>query len=531
MDSYKLPFPKGTRAYCTQGNNNTAPGASHSPGSKAAYAFDFSLAPGNADEGELIIAASGGTVAMFREDTPDYVTGYAGRGRGNYLVIRHTDGTCDVYMHLKQGSVSEFGMSVGTPVRQGQPICRLGKTGFCFGAHLHFQRQVCGASYYEQSILTPFEDVAGGIPQQGNSYISQNELKEEEEPLTLKQALEEITTQRADSLLNPSHALQTVALQQALGAPLSGVSLLTGPDSLQYHVQIFERDTLYLRAAPPIDAANVKRMSQRLTADANDPWGLQLWRHTYSNVGVEFQPRWSSHQFVLSELDQAPLGAPLGGGTTNGVHTQTIEGKHYEAEVYVNDTIYWVAGIWGDIRRLSQLQQAGALKNWLSSITVERGTTVLKPAQALTDAASRDNLGAPLSAPVRLTAPNGQEYHVQVFAHDTLYLRATPPIDTDDVHRMSLLLIADPDDLWGNMLWEHTYANVGVEFQSRWASHQFVLNQLGQEPLGAPLGGGVSNGVHIRTIDGKSHEIEIYARDTIYWIPPAWGDIRRLSDL
>ncbi len=534
---YLLPFPKGTKVWCTQGNNNTAPGASHAPGSKAAFAFDFSLAPGDADEGELIIAATGGIVAGIREDTPDDVTGSAGRGRGNYILIAHTDGTCDIYMHLKYASISEFDLTIGSQVVRGQPIARLGKTGYCFGAHLHFQRQGCGSctipcnkNYFQQSVPMTFDDVPGdGVPKAGLSYISQNELGGQ--PLTLEEALEEVTAQRHNALLLPARAFLAVAQQTGLGAPLSGLAQLVGPNGRPYHVQVFENDTLYLLAIPPIEQANVGRMNALLAADPNDPLGRLLWAHTYSNAGVTFQAQWASHLFALQQTASTPLGAPMGGGVTNGVHTNFIDGKRYEAEVYTRDTIYWIAGIWGEIYRMSQAQQSHALAFWLQEITTARHQAVLEPPRALLTFAGQAGLGAPLSVARRVTDPAGRAHHVQVFEGDTLYLPADFPATAANVRRMSPLLLADPNDAWGLRLWEHTYANVGVTFHPYWASHQFVLRQLGNDPLGAPLGGGSMNGVHTRTVDGARYEIEVYARDTIYWVPPNWGTILRKSDL
>jgi hypothetical protein len=524
---YKLPFPQGTEVWCTQGNNNTASFSSHRPGTKAAYAFDFSLAPGDADEGELLIAAAGGTVAMFKEDTPNYVTGDAGVGKGNYVVIRHDDGFCDLYMHLTYGCVSEFGLAVGSQVVQGQPVGRLGKTGRCYGAHLHFQRQYCGNSYWEQSVAVTFDDV--GTPQAGVKYIAGNE----EIPvpvLSLADVLDDITAQRTQVTIEPARALLAAAAQANLGAPLSGIVPVIDPNNMQHYVQVFEKDTLYLYTSSPI--GSVGSMRDLLIADPDDAWGLALWQHTYANAGLQYKSYWSSHQHVRAQLSANPLGAPLGGGTTNGVHPAIIENKRYEAEVYAADTIYWVVGAWGDVHRLSDLQQWGALRAWLEQITGQQADKLLKPAIALMNVAQEENVGAPLSGLSQLNHPSdGRPYFIQVFEADTLYLHADPPINQSHVGSMRNLLVAAANDPWGLILWEHTYANAGLQFRPGWSSHQYVLGQLAQNPLGAPLGGGTSNGVHMRSIDGVAHEIEVYARDTIYWRPPAWGTILRRSDL
>jgi hypothetical protein len=527
--SYKLPFPKGKQVWCTQGNNNTAEGSSHRPNTKAAYALDFSLAPGDNDEGELIVAAAGGTVTMIKEDTPNHVTREAGLGQGNYLVIRHNDGFCDLYMHLMYGCVSEFGLVVGSQVVQGQPVARLGKTGFCFGAHLHFQRQHCGASYWEQSVPVTFDDV-GGTPRMVIMYVSGNEAVPQP-VVQLEDVLDDITAQRTAVVLEPARALLAAAAQSGLGASLSGISRVPDPKNVQHYVQVFEKDALYLSTAVPAQVGNVGSMRNLLTANAADAWGLALWKHTYTSAGVEYRSYWSSHQYVLAQLAGKPLGAPLGGGTTNGVYPEIIGVKRYEAEVYAEDTIYWVVNEWGDIHRLSDLGQPGELRTWLEGITSQQADKLLKPARAFLAVAQAQNAGAPLSGISRINHPNGRPYFVQVFEADTLYLHADPPINQSHVGSMRTLLVATPNDPWGLILWKHTYANAGLQFHSGWSSHQYVQGQLAQNPLGAPLGGDGSNGVYMRTIGGQAYEIEVYARDTIYWLPPAWGTIHRRSQL
>lgn len=354
MDIYMLPFSQGTEVVVTQGNNNP-----YSHYDKAAYAFDFQTPQG---EGTILVAALGGVVAMIKEDCPDDRCGGEGlAGQANHLVIRHDDGFFDLYTHLKFGSISEFGLSIGTRVTRGQSVARLGKTGYTnCRPHLHFQREQGGPSYWQQSVPVVFADVPGdGIPKQGQHYISGNSL---EQPPSLKNALQGITVAQNNVLLMPSRAFKVYAQQKQLGAPLSNVTRLTAPDGRQYFVQVFEGDTVYVHIAPPdgqTDWTDVRSMNNLLIENRSDEWGIQLWKQTYANAGVEFRPSWSSHQYVLNQLLVKPLGAPLGGGSTNGVHMLPVGQKHYEAEVYARDTIYWTPPNWGDIRRLSELEEDG----------------------------------------------------------------------------------------------------------------------------------------------------------------------------
>ena len=77
--------------------------------------------------GTPILAAASGNVILSR------VGGYNG-GYGNYVVIKHPNGTQTLYAHMSSNAVS-----VGDYVAQGQTVGRVGSTGRSTGAHLHFE--------------------------------------------------------------------------------------------------------------------------------------------------------------------------------------------------------------------------------------------------------------------------------------------------------------------------------------------------------------------------------------------------------
>jgi murein DD-endopeptidase MepM/ murein hydrolase activator NlpD len=77
--------------------------------------------------GAPIHAAADGDVIVSRQG------GYNG-GYGNYVVIRHPNGTQTLYAHMQSTAVSQ-----GQHVSQGQTVGYLGNTGRSTGPHLHFE--------------------------------------------------------------------------------------------------------------------------------------------------------------------------------------------------------------------------------------------------------------------------------------------------------------------------------------------------------------------------------------------------------
>lgn len=392
-----LPFRNGTYVQVTQGNRNTDPNATHHSSTNSAWAYDFNLAAGDIDEGSEIVAASAGIVAKIKEDTPNDWTGESQRGKqtDNHIVLALPDGTCDAYLHIQQNSVSEAALTVGSQVARGQRIARLGKTGYCFGAHLHFQRQKCGQGHcgpfpctqnrIQPSIQLVFPEfgVPYNVPSTDHVSIAGRWFTSRNTPQassSLKDALQANLTQRASSLLLPaSSSFAAMAQQQALGAALSAVRKGTAPSGQAYAYQVFEGDTLYL----PLDPAgetnwnDVRRMTDLLRPIAPAPgyendWesfrqtilalaqpanrlARWLWEQTYANAGLTFNDKWASHWFALGQAGAAPLGAPLGGGPQAGQYLVTVGGTNYWAELYARDAIYWPEGQYRNIQRLSAL--------------------------------------------------------------------------------------------------------------------------------------------------------------------------------
>lgn len=89
---------------------------------------------GRAHRGHDVFAAAGTPLVAARGGTV-YWKAYQGSGAGHYIVIHGDDGKDYVYMHMQAASI----VNRGDAVRTGQPIGKVGCSGSCSGAHLHFE--------------------------------------------------------------------------------------------------------------------------------------------------------------------------------------------------------------------------------------------------------------------------------------------------------------------------------------------------------------------------------------------------------
>jgi hypothetical protein len=121
----RMPFKCGVRV-------NGEVRANHDPPN----AIDFNgLGGGDTDLGWPVVAAGPGVITISKY--------YTSNGYGNAIEIRHPSGARTFYAHLQ---VRRFG--VGTHVRQGQRIGRLGKSSakYTFTAHLHYEQRNASGS-------------------------------------------------------------------------------------------------------------------------------------------------------------------------------------------------------------------------------------------------------------------------------------------------------------------------------------------------------------------------------------------------
>lgn len=85
------------------------------------------------------IAAPGGTTIIAAAEGRVIANRYSA-SYGNLIIIDHGDGVSTSYNHMQERSPLE----VGTPVKAGQAIGRVGSTGMSTGNHLHFEVRVNG---------------------------------------------------------------------------------------------------------------------------------------------------------------------------------------------------------------------------------------------------------------------------------------------------------------------------------------------------------------------------------------------------
>lgn len=121
---YNLPFEHGKKVFLVQGYESLF---SH----KGERALDFKVKTGT-----KICAARGGVVFATRNDSDKRGLKPGNLSDGNYIMIRHADGSEANYWHFKKGGVL---VNPGDTVKTGQLIGLSGNTGYSAFPHLHFE--------------------------------------------------------------------------------------------------------------------------------------------------------------------------------------------------------------------------------------------------------------------------------------------------------------------------------------------------------------------------------------------------------
>jgi len=143
---YELPYLPGKKVIIAQGYNGFW---SH----KGENALDFWMR-----KGQTICAARGGVVIGARSDSKKGGPSYKYIDDGNYVIIKHDDSTCAAYWHLQYNGVM---VKSGDTVVAGQPIGKVGSTGYSSGPHLHFEVYCYDKNGNYHTIKTKFNTTRG----------------------------------------------------------------------------------------------------------------------------------------------------------------------------------------------------------------------------------------------------------------------------------------------------------------------------------------------------------------------------------
>lgn len=141
---YWLPYEESRSFLLIQASNSKM---SH----RAELSLDFKM-----KKGSKICAARDGIVTEARGDSDKGGLKEENLADGNYIIIRHKDGSIAKYWHLEKDGVF---VQVGDTVQKGQLIGASGNTGYTAFPHLHFQindqsgRQILTRFYTRKGII------------------------------------------------------------------------------------------------------------------------------------------------------------------------------------------------------------------------------------------------------------------------------------------------------------------------------------------------------------------------------------------
>lgn len=85
-----------------------------------------------------ILAVADGTIIEVQENSDQWGDGPEFRDYLNYLTLQHDNGEFSQYCHLAKGSVSKFGLHVGSRIKRGEHMGIAGMSGWMDRPHLHF---------------------------------------------------------------------------------------------------------------------------------------------------------------------------------------------------------------------------------------------------------------------------------------------------------------------------------------------------------------------------------------------------------
>jgi murein DD-endopeptidase MepM/ murein hydrolase activator NlpD len=149
---YRLPYPATEKRKVIQGNFGKH---SHGPGTGDEFATDWAMPVGSP-----VCAARSGIVVAIRQESEKQGVGPEFSRFGNYVVIRHDDGTFGQYLHLQKNGAL---VAVGQHVKTGEAIAQSGHTGNSTTPHLHFAVFVNKDGSIKRSLPIRWQTPAGVV--------------------------------------------------------------------------------------------------------------------------------------------------------------------------------------------------------------------------------------------------------------------------------------------------------------------------------------------------------------------------------
>ena len=152
---YRLPWPDGLSFMFTQ----VPDGRITSHFTRATlHAVDIAM-----PAGVPVLSARAGVVEAVEDGQGATADEEPATYEGNFVRVRHDDGTSAIYAHLKHGSVV---VAAGEPVHQGQLLGQSGDSGEVLRPHLHFAvlRSETNAVGWREEISVPVEFYIGLPP-------------------------------------------------------------------------------------------------------------------------------------------------------------------------------------------------------------------------------------------------------------------------------------------------------------------------------------------------------------------------------
>jgi len=143
---YRLPFQYKKKVFLIQAYESSF---SH----KGERALDFKV-----KKGTKICAARDGIVTAMREDSDEGGLKQENLSDGNFISIRHNDGSVAYYWHLQKDGVM---VNMGDTIKSGQWIGLSGNTGYSAFPHLHFEVQGYDAAGNYKQLATRFNTKQG----------------------------------------------------------------------------------------------------------------------------------------------------------------------------------------------------------------------------------------------------------------------------------------------------------------------------------------------------------------------------------